>query len=269
MSKTILFFGNEQLATGVQTGRPVLHALKEAGYNVVEASKNLNKDELAGYGADAGVLIAYGVIIPEEILELFPIINLHPSLLPQYRGSTPIESAILDDATETGVSLMKLAPEMDAGPVYAQEKIELNGNETKQELADKLSDLGCRMIIDNLPAILNGSLQAKEQDHAAATYTKLINKEDGRLEWSKPAVQLEREVRAYAGWPRSYGKLAGTNIVITKASVRDGTGEPGTIYRDGKQLGIYAADGILMIESLIPAGKKEMSTEAFLAGYKI
>ena len=272
MSKRILFFGNEQLATGTTTARPALRALQAAGYDVMTVeSKSLNKDELAAYGAEAAVLVAYGRIIPEDILGLFPkgIINVHPSLLPKYRGSTPIETAILNGDTETGVSLMKLVAEMDAGPVYARQKIELAGHESKQELADRLAGAGAAMLIEYLPAILDGSLQPEPQAEAEATFTNLISKADGRLDWSKPAAQLEREVRAYSGWPRSQTQLGYTDVVITKARTAEGAGTPGQIFVNGKELGIYTAEGILVVDCLLPAGKKEMSAEAFLAGYKI
>jgi len=271
MSHRILFFGNEQLATGVKTDRPSFRALQQAGYEVIEVSKEIDKAQLAGYGAEAAVLIAYGVIIPAEILGIFPVgvINVHPSLLPLYRGSTPIETAILDGVAETGVSLMKLVPEMDAGPVYAQQSITLSGQETKQELADKLAEMGSQMVVEHLPAILDGSLQPQPQDDSRATFTDQLTKEDGSLDFTKPAIQLEREVRAFAGWPRSRTKIKDTEIVVTAARVIEGTGEPGKLWRDGKDFGFYTQSGILVVDQLIPAGKKAMSAEAFLAGYQI
>jgi methionyl-tRNA formyltransferase len=272
MSKPILFFGNEKLATGVKSDRPVLQALKTAGFDVIEVdTKRLNETGLASYGAEAAVLVAFGVIIPESTLSIFTkgIINVHPSLLPLYRGSTPIESAILDDANETGVSLMKLVPAMDAGPVYAQRSVQLSGHETKQELADLLSKIGGEMVVERLPAILAGSLQPSPQDDTKATYTKLITKQNGVLDWSKPAKQLECEVRAYAGWPRSQTTLNSTDVIITKAHADAGAGRPGSLSVQGKELSVYATDGRLIIDSLIPAGKPEMSAEAFLAGYQI
>lgn len=303
MSSKILFFGNERLATAVTTSAPTLRALIDAGYEigaVVVAQNPLGKsrsarelevetiardynttllspadlreakDELLAYGAELGVLIAYGKIIPSEILEIFPkgIINVHPSLLPLHRGSAPIESVMLEGAGQTGVSLMKLASKMDTGPVHAQQKVELTGQETKQELADRLSVIGAQMVIETLPKILDGTATPEPQDESLATYDKHISKEDSVLDWSKPASRLEREIRAYAGWPRSRTTIGSVEVIITGAHISDDSGQPGAPLSDTKQLGFYTAEKALIIDSLIPAGKKEMSAQAFLAGYR-
>lgn len=304
MSKKILFFGNERLATGVSTTAPALRALITAGYEVaaiVVAQKDVGKsrqarplevaavaaehnipllsptdlvqarEELAAYGAAAAVLIAYGKIVPPEVLKVFPagIVNIHPSLLPKHRGSTPLESVILEGAHETGVSLMKLSEKTDTGPVYDRQAVPLAGNEAKQGLADKLAAIGTDMLLRHLPAILDGSAKPVPQDDSAATLGAHITKADGVIDWSKPAVRLEREVRAYAGWPRSRTSIGHTDVIITAAHVTKGSGDqPGALRIEGKQLGVYCGEGVLVIDALIPAGKKEMASEAFLAGYK-
>ncbi len=301
MSSPIIFFGNERLATGVHTTAPTLQALIEQGYQVTAAvshyedskSRNLRaleiadvaeqhhiplllptklkdvKEQLQSYHAAIGVLAAYGKIIPQEIIDIFPqgIINIHPSLLPLHRGSTPIEGAILAGDAKTGVSIMQLVQEMDAGPVYGQSEVQLNGSESKQDLTDRLLDIGQAMIIELLPGILNGSLVAVPQDSNRATYDTLISKADSTLDWHKPAVQLEREIRAFAGWPQSHTQLAGKDVIITKAHVATGSGKPGTIWKDGKNFGIFTEQNILVIDSLKPAGKPAMTAQAFLAGY--
>jgi methionyl-tRNA formyltransferase len=303
MSKKILFFGNERLATGVHSGVPTLQALIASGYEVAavviaqaETGKSRNqrrlevaaiaeqhnipmlaptdlgaaRDELAAYGAEAAVLIAYGKIIPRVILDIFPrgIINVHPSLLPMHRGSAPIENAILEGAAQTGVSLMRLGAKMDAGPVYAQVTVPLEDNETKQSLTGRLSAIGVDLVLKHLPNILDGSATSREQDQSKATYDRLITKEDGQLDWRKPAVQLEREIRAYAGWPRSRAKLDTTEVIITEAHVETGSGQPGEALDNPKQLSFYAGEGVLVIDRLVPPGKKEMTAEGFLAGYR-
>lgn len=312
-SKTIVFFGNERLATGVgtPTPTPVLKGLVDNGYKVkrvivaqnydVQSRKRrgleiaavardygipilqleqslrgssdtiISREDLRNLKADIGVLVAYGNIVPQEIIDMFPkgIVNIHPSLLPKHRGSTPIESVILNGEHITGVSLMALSAKMDAGPVYAQEKVVLIGNETKQDLVRKFTKIGRDLLLANLPAILDGSLKPQPQDDSQATYDQRITKEDGVIDWQKPALRLEREVRAYAGWPRSRTRIGDKEVVVTKAHVIKGDGEPGTIWRQGKSFGIYTAEGILLIDALIPAGKKEMSAEAFLAGYQV
>jgi len=302
-SKTILFFGNERIATGVEARFSALQALIGGGYQVaavVVAQSDISPSrqprplevadiaekhgipllnpgdlsaaqaELAAFGAEAGVLVAYGQLVPQSLLDIFPtgIVNLHPSLLPLHRGPTPIESAILNGDSQTGISLMRLGAEMDNGPVYDQAVLPLKGNETKQALADHLLNLGGELLIKNLPAILDGSLQPRPQDDSKATYDKKIDKADGVLDWNKPALQLEREIRAFAGWPRSRTKLGNTDVIVTGAQVEDSRGELGKITTD-KGLAIQTSDGLLVIDSLIPDGKKEMSAAAFLAGYQL
>lgn len=305
----IVFFGNERIATGVETSAPILQTLIEDGYEIAalvinEAGTQSRKarplavvelarqhtipvlmpsklsdavEELRGLDAAAGVLVAYGRIIPASIIELFPagIINIHPSLLPKHRGSTPIESAMLAGETVTGVSLMKLAREMDAGDVYAQTEVPLNGRETKQELADRLADIGGAMLKELLPDIISGSVVALPQDHAAATYDSLIKKSDGLLDFTKPALRLEREIRAFADWPGSRTVIAGKDVVVTAAHAASGNElsetagrETGLPYAAHKKLCIQTGDGTLVIDRLKPAGKSDMPAAAFLAGHQ-
>jgi methionyl-tRNA formyltransferase len=293
-SETILFFGNERLATGVHTSAQTLQALLKSGYQIAavvandEPSQSRNtrvlevaeiakvhniplllpkklleiKEQLNAYQATAAVLVAYGRIIPQEIIDLFPkgIINIHPSLLPLHRGPTPIESAILAGDAKTGVSLMQLAKEMDAGPVFGQ-------SETKPELVENLLDIGQAMISELLPGILDGTTVAVPQDSTRATYDQLISKNDGVIDWQKPALQLEREVRAYLEWPKSRTTLGTTDVIITAATVVDKVGTPGTIAIEDKQLIVHTSHQALQILQLKPAGKQEMAAEAFLAGY--
>lgn len=150
---------------------------------------------------------------------------------------------------------------MDAGPIYGQSEFELDGTETKQSLADQLIEVGKSMIIELLPGILDGSIIALPQDDSRATYDKLITKDDGMIDLGKPAIQLEREVRAYMEWPKSRTVLAGKEVIITKAHVAQ-TAEP-------KQLVLKTAKDYIVIDRLKPAGKPEMSAQAFLAGYTI
>jgi len=295
-SSKIVFFGNERLSSGFNPqGAPTLEALIKNGYEVaavvshyepgtgrktrpleikeVADKHNISvllpeklssvSGELRQISADVGVLVAYGKIVPQSIIDIFPrgIINIHPSLLPLYRGSTPIEQAILDGAPKTGVSLMGLVKQMDAGPIYDQTELILTGSETKQELTRTLLLLGGEMLIKNLPSILDGSAKPTSQDEAKATFTRLLTKQDGALDLKKTATQLEREVRAFAVWPKSRTVLFGQPVIIQKARVAKA-----------------AADGILVItcghgsflevlQLTAPSGKT-MSGADFLRGYK-
>lgn len=300
-SATIVFFGNERLATGVTTQAPTLRTLIDAGYHIVCVVANQEevhsanareleiatvarehqvpvllptrptdiREQLQAYHADVGVLAAYGKIVPQSIIDIFPrgIVNVHPSLLPLHRGPTPIESAILEGASQTGVSIMQLVKEMDAGPIFAQKAIVLHGSETKQKLTDTLLQEGAALLLDVLPGILDGSLRPTPQKEENATYDNRLNKTEGVLDWQKPAVMLEREVRAFAHWPKSRATLAGKETVVTEAHVVPCSDQPGSIRHTKKDLIIATAKDGLAIDRLKPAGKAEMTAAAFLAGY--
>ena len=305
----LIFFGNEQLATGLPVGKaPLLSGLIAAGYDiaavVVHQSPGRSRkssepavesvarahaipllipsrpadciDKLKSFGAAAGILAAYGKIIPQSVIDIFPrgIINLHPSLLPKYRGPTPLETVILDDARLSGASIMMLVKTMDAGPVYAQATVTLSGNESKSELAAKLLQIGRQLLLEHLPAILEGSLTATAQDDRQASYTQMITKASGILDWQKPAAILEREIRAFHGWPQCSTNLAGIELIVTEASTSSDWPlpainiAPGALYSDNKRLLVRCGDNsTLLISRLKPAGKAEMPIIAFLAGY--
>ncbi len=299
---TLVFFGNERLATGVQTDTPTLVSLIRAGYDIVAVVSNyepgqsrnsrqleiakIAKDndiplllpnklddiakKLQSYGAQAGVLVAYGKIVPQSIIDIFPygIINIHPSLLPLHRGPTPIESVMLSGEQKTGVSIMLLSKAMDAGPIFIQTSVQLNGAETKTSLTQTLLAKGSSKLIDVLPNILNGSLTATPQDNPSATYDEKVSKNDGTIDWTKSAIQIEREVRAYAGWPKSRTNFGDIDTTITEVKVISNNGEPGDLFIFNKQLAVYCGEGAVVIKALVPAGKKPMLVEAFLAGYK-
>lgn len=312
-SHRIIFFGNERLSSGFKPhGAPVLQSLIDAGYEVVavvahneqansrnarelEIEQVANKhhiplllpkkpseiiDQLTEMKPDIGVLVAYGKIIPQSIIDIFPhgILNLHPSLLPQYRGSTPIEQAILDGVPKTGISVMKLVKEMDAGPIYSQVEIKLSGHESKEELTGKLLNLGARRLLEVLPSVLRDDMEPISQNPAKATFTNQINKKDGEINWQKPAQEIEREIRTYLNWPQSRGQVilpgdVKMEIIVTALQ----------LYLKAQASKIKvghlkAADGHLLVGTgtspleilrLKVPGKKEISAEEFMRGYKI
>lgn len=221
-----------------------------------------------------GVLVSFGKIIPQTIIDLFTpgIINVHPSRLPQYRGPSPIESALLNGDTETGVTLMSLSAQMDAGPIYGYTPVELVGTETASELYDTLGDVGARLLVQLLPAIISGDVVAAPQDDTQATYCQMIQKQDGVIDWNTPATQIERHVRAYEAWPQSRTTLNGIDVIITQAHPLPLlSGVPGTfeiIDETPPAIAVHTSDGSLCIDRLKPIGKKEMPVQAFLTGYK-
>ena len=210
----------------------------------------------------AGVLVSYGKIIPQSIIDLFTpgIINVHPSLLPRYRGPSPIEAAIIHHDNQTGVTIMQLSAAMDAGPIYAQRIIPLDHTETKPALYATLSHIGNQLLIDTLPDILSGALTPTPQNDADVTYCSLLSKQDGLLDPADlTAVQAEARVRAFLGFPRTRLPLGDQTLIITRAHVSKTAETPLSVqFSDGNYL---APD-----ELIAPSGKT-MTAEAFLRGH--
>ena len=303
MSKKIIFFGNERLATGVGTKNPVLNTLIAGGYEIEcvilsqdsfdSRNGRINETEILAHEnnipcyrpkteeeikkiindcrSELAVLVAYGRLIPEGIINFFPlgIVNLHPSLLPDKRGPTPIEESILRGDSETGVSVMKLTKGMDTGPLFVQKSLKLSGNESKQDLSNSLGELGAHLIAEALPSILDSTLEPIEQSKNNLSTTKLISKADGVVDWGNKANEIERKIRAHFGWPRSTSSLLGKRVIITEVIVLDDlAAKPGEIIDDPKRLVVSSSDYNLEILRLIPENKKEISGKEFIAGYR-
>ena len=219
-------------------------------------------EDLRALGPATGVLVSYGKIIPQSIIDLFTpgIINVHPSLLPKYRGPSPIESAIENGDRETGVSIMQLSAAMDAGPVYTQIHHPLTGTETQPELYATLAQKGAETLLKTLPAIIRGELQPTPQNDAQATYCQLLSKEDAWLNPSNlTAQQAERKIRAHLAWPKSKLHFGDHTIIITKAHVASTQKTP---------LDIMCQDGVfLCIDEVIAPSGRRMHAEDFLRGY--
>ncbi len=209
-----------------------------------------------------GVLSSYGKIIPQATIDLFTpgIINIHPSLLPKYRGPTPIETAIANGDSNTGVSIMQLAAGMDNGPVYTAKEHPLTGTETSLELYHALADVGANLLLETLPHIINGSLLPAPQDEHEATYTKLLTKDDA---WLKPAdisaAEAEQLVRAHLMFPKTKLTLDEHTVIITKAHVSE---------RASSQTDIPCSDGhYLSLDEIIAPSGRRMSASDFERGY--
>lgn len=268
----VVFFGNEKLATGIPPIEPVIRQAVEAAGFEIEKVVTGKISELGDHSSGLAVLAAYGRIIPQSVLDQFPlgIINVHPSLLPSYRGPTPIEQAILDGVDKTGVSIMRLTAGMDAGPLYKQKSVQLNGTESKEALTSLLQRTGAELLMEVLPLIATNKLKPRQQPHPdRATYSRLLRKEDGNIDWSKPASQLEREIRAFLGWPGSRTVLGDKEVIITKAQVVPDKGKAGSFSVIGRNLVIFCGHDALLVERLKPAGKNEMSASDFISGYRL
>lgn len=259
---------------------PVLNTARELRLPIIEAA---NKKELSdkianvSLNSQVGILIDSGIIVAQDVIDAFPlgIVNSHFSLLPEWRGADPITFAILSGQMTTGVSLMLLVEKMDEGPLLTQHVYNIKPNETTPSLTQELIHLSATALCDTIPAYISGKIKPEPQTVIASkiprtvqiSYSRKLTKEDGLINWQKPAEALEREIRAFQSWPKSYTSLAGKEVVITKAHVTPDNYHPGEIVATNKLLVVGTAQKSLAIDSLIPAGKKEMTAAAFLAGY--
>jgi methionyl-tRNA formyltransferase len=227
---------------------------------------------------DIILVVSFGQILKEDFLKIPNIscINVHASLLPKYRGASPIAAAILNADKETGVCFMKMEKGLDNGPIYKEIKMSLYGNEYADELELALGKLAAENVEEVLCNIFSGKMYPKEQDHSKASYVGKINKSDGMIDWNMSAVEIERKIRAFCQWPGAYfyiNTLKGPKkINITGGEVlKNLTGMAGEVIKADRKTGLIIAcgNGALKIISLIPEGKKEMSSEDFLLGTKV
>lgn len=218
-----------------------------------------------------GVVVDFGIIISEEVIKSFNrgIVNSHFSLLPQWRGADPISFSILSGQDKTGVSLMVIEPSLDTGKLITQKSLKINPRETTPSLTNRLVELSNRLLKDYLPLYVAGNIKPKNQPHPdRATYSRKLTKEDGIIDWSKPADQIEREIRAFIDWPKSRTTLASKDVIITEVKISNVNGKPGNISTLNKEIVVCCGENALVISKLKPAGKKEMTSEGFIAGHK-
>ena len=229
---------------------------------------------LKEHPADVGVVAAFGQILPKAVLELpkFGCLNIHTSLLPKYRGASPIEQVILAGEKTTGVTVMQMDEGLDTGDILLQEPVDIEPEETAESLSGKLAVLGGQLIVRALDKLQEGTLPRRPQA-GESSYFGLIRKEDGQLNFARPAERLERQIRAFTPWPGSYSFLNGRRMKITRALVLPAPGvlaEAGSIVKaDAEGIDIACGEGILRVLSLQPEGKKEMETAAFLRGCRV
>ncbi len=257
---------------------PVKARAMEAEIPVLQPEKIADEvflDELEALGADIMVVAAYAQKLPNRLLDMAPYqcINVHPSLLPKCRGCAPFVAPILDGDKESGVTIMKMAEKMDTGDILLQESIPLAEDETAETLEAKAVTLGRRMIIEAIDGLEAGTVTATPQPAEGATYVKMLNKEAGLADFSKPADLIERMTRAYAPWPGVYTYLDGKTFKIISAEVEcesEETGVPGeVVVSEKKRFGIRTGCGILFPKEVQLEGKKRMTVEEFLRGKKI
>jgi len=239
-----------------------------------------NSAALAAYHADLYIVAAFGQILPQSVLDQpkYGTLNIHGSLLPKYRGADPIAEAILQGETESGVTIMLLDDGIDTGPTLVSHSLSLTNDETTGSLTTKLAALGAQALLEVLPQWIAGRITPQPQDELHATHTRMLRKEDGLLQWEKPAAVLARQVRAYMPWPGSYTHWRGKLLKVLEAhplAVEIDTLEqdvqPGLVStreEAGHQvLAVVTGSGFLIVTRVQLEGKKAMSAEEFLRGY--
>ena len=242
------------------------------GIPVIQPEKLRNPEALSQLRAWAPNLIvvaAFGQILRPDVLDLpkWGCINIHGSLLPRGRGAAPIQAAILAGDQETGITIMKMDPGVDTGPLLSQRAIPISPQDTAGTLFEKLAPLGADLLLETLPRYLSGELQPQPQPVEGVTYASMLKKEDGLLDFTQPAVALERRVRAFNPWPGTWFEWNGGQIKVLRARVWDAItpGAGDRLVHEGYPA-IGTGAGLLILEDLQPAGKKPMSGKAFLAG---
>lgn len=252
---------------------PVISVAEKLKLPIFTVSNRRELDELVNketFRSRLGVLVDFGIIVSQKVIDSFPlgIVNSHFSLLPEWRGADPITFSILSGQHKTGVSLMLLVAGMDEGPVLAYAEHEIGGTTTTPELTADLIKLSNAQLGTILPLYLNGDAVPLPQDPSIKpTYSRKLTKADGNIDWHKPAEQIEREIRAFIEWPKSYTTVGGLDIVIMRARVIDTEGASGTFTKQNGQLVAFCGEKALAIDEIKPAGKQKMTGQAFLAGY--
>jgi len=224
---------------------------------------------------DLIVVIAYGLIIPEEILEIpkFRSINVHASLLPKFRGPSPVQFQILKGERKTGVTIMLMDKKIDHGPILKQKKVTLSPSITAGELHDKLSEFSIELLTETLNQWVEGEIKPQVQDRSEATYTKILKREDGHINWSKKKIDIERMVRAFDPWPGTFSFLNKKRLKILKVKISNHkakkTCQNGQIVVFSDKMLVKCKDGFIEVLKLQMEGKKVVNASEFIRGYNV
>ncbi len=251
---------------------PVKRLAEAHGLSVFQPATLKDADvqaRLAAIGADAMVVAAYGLILPQAVLDLprHGCLNIHASLLPRWRGAAPIQRALLAGDPETGVCIMQMEAGLDTGPVLCAEATPITGDDTTATLHDRLAAIGARLIVDALARL---PLPARPQPADGVTYAAKIDKAESVIDWTRPAAELDRRIRAFNPFPGAQTTLAGASVKLWQARPVAGSGRPGEVLAAGRD-GIVVAcgEGALSVGELQKAGGKRLPAAQFLAGHAL
>jgi methionyl-tRNA formyltransferase len=231
-------------------------------------------DEIKSFKPDFLLVVSYGKIIPKSLLDIPAKMPLaaHPSLLPSYRGASPIQAALLNGDSYTGVTVFKMNQFLDSGPIVINAKLAINNKDNLITLSEKLAGLSAELSLQAMERVNRDDCQLQPQDDSRASYVGKIKKTQGRIDWSASALDIYNMLRAFSGWPRVFTYYNQMHLTITAVDylLDDSPEQPGTVIKVGKkEIQVATGKGILVIKRLQPAGKKEMDVTAFLCGHKI
>ncbi len=256
---------------------PVKEKALEHGIEVYQP-KRVREPEcvayLRQYKPDIIIVAAFGQILPGEILEMpqYGCVNVHASLLPKYRGAAPIQWAVINGEKYSGVTTMRMNEGLDTGDIIEQARVELAPDETGGSLFDRLAEVGAELCVHTMAEIEAGRAVYTRQDEAEATHVGMIKKQFGKIDWTKPAEEIERLCRGLNPWPSAYTSLNGKTLKVWKASVQPG-GDPleagKVVLVDKKVIGVQTGKDILILQEIQLEGKKRMSADAFLRGFPL
>lgn len=258
-----------------RTPPPVAIRARELGLHVLQPERLQDvREELERLRPEVGVVVAYGKLIPRWLLDLPPhgFLNVHPSLLPRYRGASPIPYAVRNGDPETGVTVIRLTEELDAGPILAQQRVPVDPRDTAGTLEARLARVAADLLVQTLEALERGDIHPQPQDESAATYCGKLTKEDGRIRWEDPAVSIERHIRAMDPWPGAFTTRGERLLKIWRARVVPGlgSGRPGEIVRITREGFVVATgEGALEVLELQPPGGRRMPAAAYVRGHRV
>ncbi len=256
------------------TPSPVKIAAEQLKIPVLQPEKISDlKNEISKLSPDLIIVAGYSQFLPKEILEIpkYGCLNVHPSLLPKYRGASPIQYAILNGEKETGTTIMLMDSKMDHGKIITQRKLEIGEKKISfEELSKNLSIISSNLLIQTLPEWIHGRIKALPQTESLATFTKILEKEDGRIDWNEPAENIERKIRALTPWPGTFTFLDSKILNILKAEVSQKKEKPGKVFQIGNnKLAVGCGkENSLILEEIQLEGKKPMSGREFFLGHK-
>lgn len=253
---------------------PVKAAARQHGIPVLQPERLRDPAvaaTLSQWAPDLGVVVAYGKLIPAGLLHLprFGMINVHASLLPKYRGASPVHRAIMDGERETGVTIMQVVEALDAGDMLARQTRPIGPDDTSDAVERDLAEIGARLLLEVVERLESGRVAPEKQDDALSTYAPRLRKEEGLVDWSLPAQRIHDRVRGLYPWPHAYTYLDGARLILlqTKVADRSADAPPGEVIDASKDaIHVAAGRGVLAIEKLQPEGRRPMTAREFLAG---